>query len=44
LVGVNTYTPNDHYIVINDLPKTGDLKSLLPERYGAGPVLVDTNR
>jgi len=34
--------PTHPYIVINDLPKVGQLKQLYPERYQAQPVLVKT--
>ena len=37
--------PNYPYIVINDLPKIGELKRLFPELYRSDPVLtpVPTN-
>jgi len=35
-----TLNPTSRYIVINDLPKVGDLKRLFPDRYRAEPVLV----
>ena len=35
-----TRNPKNPYIVINDLPKIGDLKRLLPEVYRPDPVLV----
>ena len=36
--------PRHPYIVINDLPKLGDLKRIFPERYRAKPVLVRGSR
>ena len=35
-----TLNPEELYIVINDLPKVGNLKSLFPRQYRAEPVLV----
>jgi peptide-methionine (S)-S-oxide reductase len=35
-----TRNPTYPYIVVNDLPKIGDLKRILPEVYRAAPVLV----
>ena len=37
-----TLNPRYPYIVINDLPKIGDLKRLFPASYQAKPVLVGT--
>ena len=37
-----TLHPEELYIVINDLPKVGHLKSLFPKQYRAAPVLVGT--
>ena len=37
-----TLNPDELYIVINDLPKVGNLKSLFPKQYRAEPVLVGT--
>ncbi|MEA2755101.1 MAG: peptide-methionine (S)-S-oxide reductase [Aliidongia sp.] len=37
-----TRNPTYPYIVINDLPKVGNLKRLFPELYRADPVLVAT--
>jgi peptide-methionine (S)-S-oxide reductase len=37
-----TLHPDELYIVINDLPKVGQLKSLFPKHYRAEPVLVGT--
>jgi peptide-methionine (S)-S-oxide reductase len=34
--------PDEPYIVINDLPKVGNLKFLFPRQYRAEPVLVGT--
>lgn len=39
-----TRNPNHPYIVINDLPKIGDLKRLFPDRYRTAPVLVGRAR
>ena len=36
--------PRHPYIVMNDLPKLGDLKRIFPERYRAKPVLVRGSR
>ena len=36
--------PRHPYIVVNDLPKLGDLKRIFPERYRAKPVLVRGSR
>ena len=36
-----TRNPQQPYIVINDLPKVGNLKRVFPERYRAEPALVD---
>ena len=38
-----TLNPDELYIVINDLPKVGYLKSLFPKQYRAEPVLVGTD-
>ena len=35
-----TRNPRQPYIVINDLPKVGNLKRVFPDRYRAEPVLV----
>ncbi len=37
-----TLNPDELYVVINDLPKVGYLKSLFPKQYRAEPVLVRT--
>ncbi|CAN7750458.1 peptide-methionine (S)-S-oxide reductase MsrA [Variovorax sp. LjRoot84] len=37
-----TRNPRQPYIVINDLPKVGNLKRVFPDRYRAEPVLVGT--
>ena len=34
--------PDEPYIVINDLPKVGNLKFLFPRQYRAEPVMVGT--
>ena len=39
-----TRHPDQPYIVINDLPKVGDLKRLFPELYRSDPVLVLSSR
>lgn len=39
-----TLHPDELYIVINDLPKVGNLKSLFPKLYRAQPVLVGATR
>ncbi len=39
-----TRNPAHPYIVINDLPKIGDLKRLFPDLYRAAPVLVGRTR
>ena len=39
-----TRNPTHPYIVINDLPKIGDLKRLFPDLYRAAPVLVGRTR
>jgi len=36
--------PNAMYIVINDLPKIGNLKKMFPEVYRADPVLLPASR
>jgi peptide-methionine (S)-S-oxide reductase len=37
-----TENPKNSYIIINDLPKIGELKRLFPTAYSASPVLVRT--
>lgn len=39
-----TRNPTHPYIVINDLPKIGDLKRLFPDLYRTAPVLVGRTR
>jgi peptide-methionine (S)-S-oxide reductase len=39
-----TRNPTHPYIVINDLPKIGDLKRLFPDIYRTTPVLVRGSR
>jgi hypothetical protein len=36
--------PDELYILINDWPKVGNLKSLFPKQYRAQPVLVGGTR